>query len=233
MALTAAQIVADALAIAKCPGFTSQGGRALNLVLSDLVLHRNLKVNLVSTTILVTANTNGPFALEADYLRTYELMYYINDQPYFLQPSNRKQFDSEPNKSTTSNYPYEWASDLSPEALSPNTPSGLLYIYPQSNTGLTLQHRYFVQRADITTPETSSTVPWFSDQDYLIQATATRMMRITDDTRYDRFEQICEKMIGIHLVMEGDEQQVVKEVQLDPRRFRVGGSLRPTKVEPY
>ena len=83
MALTAAQIVADALAIAKCPGFTSQGGRALNLVLSDLVLHRNLKVNLVSNPITVLANTNGPFNLEPDYLRTYEMVYYINDQPYF------------------------------------------------------------------------------------------------------------------------------------------------------
>ena len=230
MALVSAQIVADALAIAKCPGFTSQGGRALNLVLSDLVLHRNLKVNLVSTTINVVANSNGPFNLETDYLRTYELGYYINDQPYFLNPSNRKEFDSEPNKSTTSNYPYEWASDLSPVAAGG---VGLLYIYPQSNQNLTMFHRYMVQRPDITTPETSQTVPWFVDQDYLIQATAARMMRITDDSRYESFMANCEKMLGIHLVTEGDEQQVVKEVQLDPRRFRTGGSLKPTKVEPY
>ena len=230
MSLTAAQIVADALAIAKCPGFTAQGGRALNLVLSDLVLHRNLKVNLVSSTIAVAANTNGPFNLEADYLRTYELMYLIDDQPYFLQPSNRLQFDSEPNKTTTSNYPYEWASDLSPVAT--GSP-GLLYIYPQSNGALSMTHRYFIKRADITTPETSSTVPWFEDQDYLVQATALRMMRITDDARQPLFEQWCEKLLFSHLVMEGDEQQVVKEVKLDPRRFRVGGSLRPTKIEPY
>ena len=42
--ITSAQIVAEALAIAKCPGFTAQGGRALNLVLNDLVLHRDLKL---------------------------------------------------------------------------------------------------------------------------------------------------------------------------------------------
>jgi hypothetical protein len=230
MAISAATIVADALAIAKCPGFTSQGGRALNLVLSDLVLHRNLKVNLVSTTINVTANSNGPFNLEPDYLRTYELLYYINDQPYFLNPSNRQQFDSEPNKSTTSNYPYEWASDLSPVA---SGGLGLLYIYPQSNQNLTLQHRYMVQRPDITAPETSATTPWFSDQDYLIQATATRMMRITDDSRYSTFDAMCEKMLETHLMTEGDEQQVVKSVQLDPRRFRVGGGSKPTKTEPW
>jgi len=230
MALTAAQIVADALAIAKAPGFTSQGGRALNLVLSDLVLHRNLKVNLVSSAINVIANSNGPFNLEADYLRTYELLYYINDQPYFLNPSNRQQFDSEPNKSTTSNYPYEWATDLSPVGAGG---VGLLYIYPQSNQNLTLVHRYMAQRADLASPESSATVPWFSDQDYLIHATAMRMMRITDDSRYGAFVAECERMLAVHLVTEGDEQQVVKEVKLDPRRFRVGGSLRPTKTEPY
>lgn len=233
MSISAATIVADALAIAKCPGFKTQGGRALNLVLTDLVLHRNLKVNLVSATIPVVANSNGPFTLESDYLRTYELMYYINDQPYFLRPSNRQQFDSEPNKSTTSNYPYEWATDLSPEGANPDTPSGLLYVYPQSNQGLTLTHRYFIQRPDLATPETSATIPWFSDQDYLIQATAARMMRITDDTRYAIFMAASESMLKAHLLTEGDEQQVVKEVQLDPRRFRTGGSLKSTKVEPF
>jgi hypothetical protein len=43
----------------------------------------------------------------------------------------------------------------------------------------------------------------------------------------------CENMIRQHLLTEGDEQQVVKEVILDPRRFRTGGSLRPTKLSPY
>lgn len=230
MALTAAQIVSNALAISKCPGFTTQGGQALNLVLSDLVLHRNLKVNCVTASIVAAANSNGPFNLMADYLRTYELFYVINDQPYFLQPSNRIQFDSEPNKSTTSNYPYEWTTDLSPQATGG---VGLLYIYPQSNTGVTLTHRYMIKRADMATPESSSSIPWFEDQDYLVQATALRMMRITDDSRYDKFEQMCEKMLLTHLLTEGDEQQVVKEVKLDPRRFRVGGSARPTKVEPF
>ena len=230
MSISAAQIVADACAIAKCPGMTALGGRQLNLVLSDLVQHRNLKVNLVSNTINVVANSNGPFNLEADYLRTYELLYYIEDQPYFLNPSNRQQFDAEPNKSTTSNYPYEWASDLSPVSTGG---LGLLYIYPQSNQNLSLIHRYFLKRADITSPETSSTIPWFSDQDYLVQATAMRLMRTTDDSRYTTFVQMCDKMLEIHLLTEGDEQQVVKEVKLDPRRFKVGGALRPTKLDPW
>lgn len=230
MPLSSAQIVADALAISKCPGFLPQGGRALNLVLSDLTMHRNLKVNLVSSSIVVSANSNGPFNLELDYLRTYEAFYLVEDQPFFLTPSSRAQFDAEPNKSTTTNYPYEWATDLS--MVTPAV-QGKLYIYPQSNTGLTLTHRYMVKRPDITTPESSATVPWFEDQDYLVQATALRMMRITDDVRYGMFEKECERLLEIHLLTEGDEQQVVKEVKLDPKRFRTGGFMRPTKLDPF
>ena len=230
MPLTATQIVTDALQMAKCPGFTAQGGRALNLVLSDLVLHRNLKVNLVTGTITTQASSIGPYTLEADYLRTFEFKYVLNNQPYFLYQCNLKQFDADNIPYSGSNYPAEFATDLSPNA---TQQPGLLYIYPTSNQPLTLTHRYMIQRADITTPETSATVPWFADQDYLMHATAMRMMRITDDSRYDKFERDCEDMIRTHLLTEGDEQQVVKEVILDPRRFKLKNGIRPTKVSPF
>ena len=230
MAISAAQMVYEALAIAKCPGFLPQGGRALNLVLSDLVMHRNLKVNCVSAVIAVPAGSNGPFSLELNYLRTLDLFYLVDGEPFFLTPSNRVQFDSEPSKATMSNYPYEWASDLS--MVTPSVP-GQLWIYPQSSTNLSLTHRYMVRRPDITTPEASSVIPWFEDQDYLIQATALRIMRITDDSRYALFENECERLLETHLLTEGDEQQVVKEVQLDPRRFRSAGATRPTKTNPW
>lgn len=226
----ASTIVADALAIAKCPGFTAQGGRALNLVLADLVQHRNLKVNLVPSTINVAASSVGPYNLESDYLRTYELYFLVNGDPYFLNPASRFEFDSDNFAASSTGYPNEYATDLSPVA---GGGVGLIYILPPSNGPLALTHRYFLSRPDITTPETSSTVPWFSDQDYLVQATAMRMMRITDDSRYNDWALMCENMLRTHLVMEGDEQQVVKEVKLDPRRFRVGGSLRSTKLDPW
>jgi hypothetical protein len=228
--LTSAQIVTEACAIAKCPGYIAQGGRALNLVLSDLVLHRNLKVNLISSPIVVPANSNGPFNLEANYLRTYDMVFYVTGEPFFLSPCSLKQLDNEQQQSGLSNYPYEWASDLSAVA---SGGVGKLYVYPQSNTGVTITHRYYLQQADITTPETSSTVPWFADQDYLITATAMRLMRITDDDRYNSFVKNCDELLGVHLLTEGDEQQVVKEMILDPRRFRVGGSARPTKIDPW
>ena len=226
MPLTAAQIVTDACQIAKCPGYKAQGGRALNLTLADLTLHRNLKVNLSKSVISAPANSNGPFNLESNYLRTYDLKFTINDEPYFLTPCSLRQFDAEDLTTGASSYPYEWASDASQ---SPN----LLYIYPQSNVPLSLTHRYFLKQSDISVPEGSAVIPWFEDQDYLIQATAARLMRITDDDRYQTYLADCEQMLLKHLMTEGDEQQVVKEVQLDPRRFKLGGSLKATKLNPW
>lgn len=230
MAFTASQIVADALAIAKCPGYTAQGGRALNYVLADLSMHRNLKVNLVTATLTVSANNVGPYSLESDYLRTFELTYTAGGVPYFLNPCTIKEFDADNIPAAGTSYPDEYATDLSPVATGG---VGQIYIYPPSNQTIAMTHRYFLKRADIATPETSSAIPWFEDQDYLLTATAMRMMRITDDARLDRFEADAEAMLRKHLMTEGDEQQVVKSVQLDPRRFRSGAGVKATKGSPF
>jgi hypothetical protein len=228
--LIASQIVTQACQIAKCPGYISQGGQYLNLVLNDLVLHRDLKLNRVTESITVTSGSTGPFNLSADYLRTYDMFYPINGMPFFLRPVSTEQYDVEFQSPSVANYPYEFQTDLSPQATTPDTGIALLYIYPQTNAALTLTHRYMIRRPDITTPQSSASVPWFPDQDYLIHATAARLMKITDDARLAQFVQEGEDMLRTHIIMDGDEQKVVKEVRLDPRRFRIHNRLRPTKV---
>jgi len=230
MPLTSQQIVTAACAVAKCPGFTSQGGIYLNFVLKDLWLHRDLKVNRVTQTIVIQANSNGPFALEANYLRTYDLFYLQNNLPYFLHPITMEQYDQEFKDPSISNYPYEYATDLSTQAQTASGTAGQIYVYPQSSGQISLTHRYMLQQPEITTPETSSVVPWFQDQDYLVKATAMRLMEITDDERLDKFRADLGDMLRIHLIMEGDEQAVVHAVRLDPRAFRGNRSTRPTKV---
>lgn len=237
MALTAAQIVQNACAIAKAPGFTQFGGQCLNLTFDDLVLHRDLKINRVTTTITVQAGTYGPFDLEDDYLRTYDLFYpmpasvpFTGGIPVFLTPITTEQYDAELKDPSLANYPYEFATDLSPQA--EHLP-GQLFIYPQSSGEITLTHRYMLKRALIDTPETSDTVPWFPDQDYLIHATATRLMKITDDSRWATFEAAGNELLLKHLIMEGDEQQAVHNVKLDPRHFRAYKSLKLTKLSSF
>lgn len=227
--LTSQQICTLAMQAAKCPGFVPQAGQFLNLVLQDLVEIRDLKVNRKTAPIVVGAASNGPFALESDYLRTYDLFFQQNNLPYFLRPVGMKEYDAEFKDPSIADYPYEYATDLSVEAQTASGAAGYLYIYPQSSGQITLTHRYMVQRPDITSPETSSTVPWFSHQAYLIKRTAAWLMTLTDDERQKEFIAECDAMLRPYLIMEGDEQQVVKQIELDPRRFRLQRHLKPTK----
>ena len=229
--LTSAQIVQRACEIAKVPGFTQQGGQYLNLTLQDLVLHRNLKMLRKQSSIPITVGSNGPFTLETDYLRTYDLFYTVNNFPYFLFPISQEQYDQQFKDPSIANYPYCYATDLT-ATQTPGT-AGQLFIYPQSTTPLSLTHRYMVQMPDIVTPESSSATPWFPDQNYLITATAMRIMQSTDDSRYKEFKSDADGLLQTHLIMEGDEQQVVKEIRLDPQRFHMNRTLRPTKISPY
>lgn len=228
--LTAAQICTKAAQLAKAPGFTSQAGQDLNLTLTDLVLHRNLKMLRKQGTISVTAASNGPFALPSDYLRTYDMFYTVNNWPYFLNPMSQEQFDQLFKDPSVANYPLWYATDLTNQQ---TQAACSVRIWPQSTTALSLTHRYMVNMPEITTPETSTTVPWFPDQDYLVHATATRLMKVTDDGRYDKFVADGEALLLKHLLMEGDEQAVVKEVRLDPQRFHSSRALRPTKIQPF
>lgn len=231
--LQSQQIVTLACQIAKCPGFTQQGGQFLNMTLEDLWLHRDLKINRVTEFIPVAANNFGPFTLPQNYQRTYDLFFEQNNLPYFLNPISTEEYDQEFKDPSIANYPYEFMTILYDEvtALQKVPPSaGQLFIYPQSSGQITLTHRYMVKQPDIVSPETSTVIPWFPDQNYLITATAARLMQITDDTRRDKFLADMDKMLRIHLIMEGDEQQVVKSVRLDPRRFHTNRTLKPTKI---
>jgi hypothetical protein len=249
--MQAKQIVLLANQIAKgaVTGMVQITGQMLNLVLEDLKLNRDLKVNRVTQMITCQPGTYGPFALEGDYLRTYDLFYpmpaasgsTVTGLTIRLTSVTMEQFDMEFKSPSTSNYPYEFATDLSTQAIAtaatlvtpPASSAGLIFIYPQSSGQLVLTHRYMVNQPDIPSPETSTVVPWFSYTDYLITATAARMMGVTGDDRHDSFMALADKMLRPHLIMEGDEQETVKMLRLDPRHFRAQTGLKPTKNYPF
>jgi len=227
-------------------------GQFLNLVLQDLVLNKNLKVNRVTKTLVVQAGTYGPFLLESDYLRTYDLFYPIpasgggtsSGITIFLTPITMEQFDAEFKSPSTTNYPYEFATDLSTQAqitasaaaaliIPGATSAGNLFIYPQTSGQIALTHRYMVNQPDIPSPHTSTAIPWFPYDDYLITATAARMCEVTGDDRSKSLYDRSQEMLRPHLIMEGDEQQTVKNVRLDPRRFRAARGLKPVKAYPF
>jgi hypothetical protein len=229
MAYTAQQLVNLVCQICKAPGMTQQCGQFLNMVLEDLWMHQDLQMNRVTTTINVPGGQNnfGPYTLPLNYARVFDLFYNVSGQPEFLFDAGLKNFDSEYLFAGQGGYPYEYATDLSPTA---TQGAPLLYIYPGSATPIALTLRYMVAQPDITGPESSGVTPWFPDQSYLIKATAAKMMDISDDERQPQFAKQADEMLKRHLIMDGDEQTVVKTVTLDPRRFRVRSQVRRTKV---
>ena len=241
-------------------GMVNIAGQDLNVVLEDLKINRNLKMNQVTQFITVIPGGYGPFKLEADYLRTYDLFYPLpvaggatsSSMTQFLTPVTMEQFDAEFKSPSVSNYPYEFATDLSTQAqiwdnsptLPANTTPGLftgignktsagqMFIYPQTSGALVLTHRYMVNQPDLTTPETSNITPWFPFTDYLIVATAARLMGVTGDDRRDSYFANADKLLRPYLIMDGDEQSAIHDIKLDPRKFKFIRNLKPTKASP-
>ena len=246
--MQAKDIITLALAQAKAPGMRTYGGQQFNLELEQLCLIRDLQINRVTTTIAVGPASYGPYALESNYLRTYDLFYPIPSQgtaggttpggiTQFLTSVTMEQFDAEFKSPSVANYPYEYACDLSVEAQTVVngviTSVGGLYIYPQSSGQIVLTHRYMISRAPIATPENSTTVPWMPYTDYLVEALSWRMMGITGDKRKMETWNHAEEMLRPWLIQEGDEQKAVHRITLDPKHFRPSRGLKPVKSYPY
>src|SRR5882724_7813331 len=129
----------------------SIAGQMLNIVLEDLKFNRDLKVCRVTQPITVGPGAYGPFLLEAEYLRTYDLFYPMpasgggtsSGITIFLDPITMEQFDAEFKSPSVSNYPYEYATDTSDQAQTVDangvvTSAGGLFIYPQSSGSIAI-----------------------------------------------------------------------------------------------
>jgi hypothetical protein len=91
--------------------------------------------------------------------------------------------------------------------------------------------RYFAQMPDIANPATSATVPWFPNQNYLINRVAGELMKDTDDERLERFLGLSDLILDKYIKMKDDREDRTAVVQLDRRRFgRAFDRLKNTKL---
>ena len=225
MALQAQQIVSLATQIARCPGFTSQAGQLLNMILSDLCQTYDLAINLTTATITLSSGQgvgvanigSGPYTLPADYLRLAknELFYSVSGTSYVMINIDLAEFDALTQTPGLSNYPEYWATDLSV------TPP-VMYVWHPAGGSYVKTLRYYQQKADIATPESSTTVPWFPNTDYLVTRLAGELMKITDDQRSSGFLGEGPGAQGVlkrFLLLQSDDECRAKTVTLDRRRF--------------
>ena len=248
---SASQICLMASRIAKGgTGMVSIAGQFLNMVLEDLKYNRNLQINRVTQMVTITTGTYGPFPLEADFLRTYDMFYPLPTSggaqtsggiTMFLEPVAMETFDFYFKDPSVANYPTRRATDLSTQAQVWSggsqgegvlTSAGAFYVYPQSSGQIILTHRYMCNQPDIATPETSPEVPWFPFTQYLIRQTAALMMGVTGDDREMEYLKENEQMLRPYLIMEGDEAQTPHAIKLDPEKFKSNRSLKNTKSSP-
>lgn len=228
MALTAAQIVSLANQDAATPGYTSQAGQLLNLVLQDLCENWNFDA-AKGTTVFnfspsIPTNPNlypnvepggGPYALPADFLRMVDdkdTTWYLNGVAYPMIPCDLSEYDNLVQQTNLQSYPYIFATDVSQQ------PANLL-VWPPASGAYQCLIRYYRLMPDIITPETSSTVPWFRNTNYLRTRLAAEMMGIADDSRRDEWLNRATMMLQAYLKNKDDNSDRAICVKLDRRRF--------------
>lgn len=218
--LTSAQIVTVACQIAKCPGYTQIAGQRLNEILVDLAFDQNLDSIRRTTTINITPNQPS-YALPANFLRSREFFYNVEGAVFWLVEIDLNEYDALFTGPNNSAYPYNFAVDQA---------SNLTYIYPLPLVPLSATLRYMDNTVEIANPDTSTTVPWFQKQSYLIERLAEKMMQITDDSRRLEFKATSDDVLRAYLKL--NNGNTLKTVGLDPRRFRMPTALKPTKLYP-
>ena len=218
--LTAQQLVTYALQIAKAPGYTTQAGDLLNARLSTLARTYDLDMLLETLQFSVPAGVQT-YTLPADYVRGHELWYYIGGLPQTMRQIGLPDSDRVNVGVVAMAYPTMWSS---------NPDTNTLYLYPMPNATIAFTLRYWSQPADIASPATSSTVPWFPDSDYLLTALAADVMRLTDDTRQLQYAQEAQGKLQSFLKMQGDRENHARTIKMG-NSFRGGaGRLPPSKI---
>jgi hypothetical protein len=253
VSLTAAQICAKAANIARVPGFLTQAGDWLNLVLNELAQNYDFAVN--RSTYVFNFNTSQVNylgqafqILPTNYMRSInrESFYVIQGVPYPMIQVDLSEFDQLVQQAGNSNFPVFYATDMSLTGAPTSTvfgvpgPAGapvmLFWQVPSGAYPVTI--RYYYQPGDIANPSTSSVVPWFPNQNYLVTRVAGQLMMEGDDERAPSFLSEDEEqhpmgagvLLRRFLQMQGDKGTRVQTVMLDRRRFGAAyDRLRNTK----
>lgn len=233
MALTAAQICALARQDAKCPGYVSQSGQFLNMILSDLnqdydfelaagVVYGNFNPGLTAP-VGNSMFGSGPYPLPADFLRFKDdksAFWTLQGVPYLMIQCDLSEFDMTVQQAGLQSYPYVIATDMS---LADETIEGdstpVFYVYAPPSGTYPYTIRYYRQMPDIATPESSPSIPWFPNQGYLRKQLAAMLMGITGDVRQEKWEEQADIQLRKYLLLKDNRSTRSTTVKLDKRRF--------------
>src|SRR5260370_39232187 len=167
MPQTAAQIVNLANQIAKTPGFTALAGQKLNAILQELSMTYDFEAARGTANFTLNVSNSpgtglgsGPYLLPLDYLRTQQgkQFYTIAFQPYELTRIEQWEYDLLTQQPGFNDFPRNFYVDMAPIGAGGQPQE---FVWPPPSISTTVLVRYFALQADIATPQTSNTVPWF------------------------------------------------------------------------
>lgn len=218
---TAAQIVTLACQIAKCPGYTSQAGILLNAILIELYQNFDFEETMGVDTFQFTGSS-GPYAMDDEYLRMKfgNAYYTISGVKYRMDQIPYSKYQILVQTAGLNSYPQWFATDPSQDPID-------MYVWPPPSGAFDVTLNFYRKMPEITTPESSTDVPWFPNQTYLVRRLAGELMAITNDDRMNgylgdddqAYPQGAGTLLRKFLRMKNDQEGYAKTVALDPIRF--------------
>lgn len=234
MAYSASTIVSLACQICNCPGRIIQAGQLMNMILANYAQVMDLDVIRKPATLNIGPQAIIPYfyALPSDYLRVADgdIFYNVQGEVFVPTQITLEEMDAAYTASGVSNYPMKFATDVSqtPQPTAGSSPS--IAFYPPPAIPLAVTVKYRPQTTDIVTPESSLLVPWFPNQLVLLKDLCIQVGDVAGgEDRSARWEAEVEKRMSKYLMMDDDKEGYSQTVKLDPRFFRTGGILPPSK----
>ncbi len=226
--LQAQQIVALACQICNAPGRTVSAGQMLNLILADYAQTLDLDTIRIDGTLTIGPSATIPqfYALPSNYLRMADGDIYYNVQGEIFNPTQiaLRDLDTAPATTGINNYPTNWATDMS------KTPPQIAF-FPPPSVALMVPFRYRPSSLDITTPESSTSIPFFPNQLVLLKELCIQVGDVAGgEDRSGRWEAEVKRRMEKYLMMDDDKEGYSQQVKLDPRYFRANRNLPPSKL---
>lgn len=192
----------------------------LNVILEELAQTYDFDTVRSVTNFNFVAGS-GPNPLPANWLRGIDesVFYVIDDVPYIMVNITQQEFDKLAQTPGLASFPTFYYVDVSGDPAAND-----MYVWPPASGTYPVTARYYTTSTVITTPESSTTIPWFPNTNYLIRRLSGEMMVFSNDDRVAGFLGDdtyvgAAGMLGRFLKMKDDPEGVVKEVKLDRRRF--------------
>lgn len=226
MPYSSSELVSLACQITKQPGFLVQCGKFLNMILSDYCQTIEDQDTIRQTTIIQVGAAGASYSLPSNHLRTREVFYLVNGEPFYLNQIPLEDYDQLFVGPGVDNYPQSFTIKVE------DVPHSILF-WPPPAIPLSVSVRYQPQLTDISSPESSSVIPWFPNQRILLRDLCVDMLMLGDDTqRKEDLQRDVTKMMNRYLIMDDDKEGYSRSVKLDRRQFRPRDNYPPSKLSP-